>query len=75
MHRTRIRHSQVFNVLRSLHADSKLVRIVARLTREVERLDEDNAQLYASVLVYKEILRRLCAGAPPASTASNGIQR
>jgi len=71
MHRTRIRPTQVLNVLRSLHADSKLVRIVTKLTREVERLDEDNAQLYASVLVYKEVLRRQCAGTGPAASPSN----
>jgi len=58
MRRTRIRPARVFDVLGALHADSKLVRIVKMLTREIERLDEDNAQLYASVLVYKEILRR-----------------
>jgi hypothetical protein len=75
MYRTRIRPAQVFNVLRSLHADGKLVRIVTKLTREVERLDEDNAQLYASVMVYKEALRRLCAGAGPTSTPSNAAHR
>jgi hypothetical protein len=75
MHRTHIRSAHVFHVLRSLHADSKLVRIVAKLTREVERLDEDNAQLYAAVMVYKEVVRRQCQCAGPASAHSDAIQR
>jgi hypothetical protein len=75
VHRTRIRRAQVFSVLRSLHADSKLVRIVTKLTREVERLDEDNAQLYASVMVYKEVLRRQCAVAGQASISPPGQEK
>jgi hypothetical protein len=71
MQRTRIRPAKIFNVLRSLNADSKLVRMVTKLTREVERLDEDNAQLHASVLLYREVLRRQSFGATQAAAPSN----
>ena len=71
MQRTRVRHAKVFGVLQSLHADSRLVRIVKRLTKEVERLDEDNAQLHAAVLMYKEVLRRHSAALIPGATSSN----
>jgi hypothetical protein len=70
MQRTRIRPAKIFNVLRSLNADSRLVRMVTKLTREVERLDEDNAQLHASVLLYREVLRRQSFGATQAAAPS-----
>ena len=70
MQRTRIRPAKVFNVLRSLNADSRLVRMVTKLTREVERLDEDNAQLHASVLLYREVLRRQSLGATQTAAPS-----
>ena len=70
MRRTRVRPAQVFHILQSLHADSKLVAVVRKLAREVERLDEDNAQLYASVMVYREVLRRHSIGARPAMSSS-----
>lgn len=69
MRRTHIRPGQVFDVLRSLHADRRLVRIVGRLTREIERLDEDNAQLHASVQIYQELVRRSSMRAPCAAEA------
>jgi hypothetical protein len=70
MRHTRIRSAQAFEVLWSLRADSKLAKIVNRLTAEIERLDEDNAQLQASVQVYREVLRRYSMGAIPAATPS-----
>lgn len=68
MRRTRVRAAQVFRILQTLHADSKLVAVVKRLTREVERLDEENAQLYCTVMLYREVLRRRDAETTNASS-------
>jgi hypothetical protein len=70
MRHTRIRSAETFEALWSLRADSKLAKIVNRLTEEIVRLDEDNAQLQASVQVYREVLRRYSMGAIPAATSS-----
>ena len=75
MHLTHVRPAQVFRILQNLHPDSKLVAIVKRLTREVERLDEENAQLYCTVMIYREVLRRQDAGATIAPGSSNPSAR
>jgi hypothetical protein len=46
------------DVLRSLHADRKLTRVVKSMAHEIARLKEDNLQLHASVKIYREIARR-----------------
>src|SRR5580704_13082658 len=63
MRSTHVRPAQVFEILQSLPADRKLVAIVRDLAREVERLDEEAAQLHASVMIYRDILRRHASGA------------
>jgi hypothetical protein len=76
MRRTRVRPAQIMSALESLHPDGKVARIVQRLAKEVERLDEDNVQLYASVMFYREVLRRHSLNASPAAACSNaGIVR
>ncbi len=49
---------RVHAVLRSLHRDRRLVGLVRIMAREIERLDEDNAQLLAAIKVYREVARR-----------------
>jgi hypothetical protein len=39
----------------------RLLSLIADLTREVDRLTEDNRQLHAAVGVYREIVRRTLA--------------
>ena len=50
--------SDTHDVLRQLTERRRLVTVVAMLTREVERLSEDNSQLRAAVTVYREVARK-----------------
>ena len=58
MRRSHVPTANVHAVLRSLHQDRRLVGLVRTMTREIERLDEDNAQLLAAIKVYRELVRR-----------------
>ena len=49
---------EVQEVLRSFHEHQRLVRLVTRMTHEIERLHEDNLQLYAAIKIYREVARR-----------------
>jgi hypothetical protein len=49
---------RVHAVLRSLHQNRRLIGIVRMMAKEIERLDEDNAQLQAAIQVYREIVRQ-----------------
>jgi hypothetical protein len=48
----------VQDVMRSFQEHQRLVRLVSTMTHEIERLNEDNAQLYAAVKMYREVVRR-----------------
>ncbi len=50
-------HSQakVREILRPFHERRRLVGLVSTMTREIERLTEDNLQLRAAVRIYQEL--------------------
>jgi hypothetical protein len=54
----------VQEVLRSFHEHSRLVKLVSAMTHEIERLNDDNAQLLAAVKIYREVLSRRHSQAP-----------
>lgn len=56
--RSKVPPVEVQEVLRSFHEHQRLVRLVTRMTHEIERLHEDNLQLYAAIKIYREVARR-----------------
>jgi hypothetical protein len=50
--------AKVKEVLQSFHDHQRLVDIVTTMTQEIERLNEDNAQLRAAVKIYRYVVRR-----------------
>ena len=44
--------------LQSLHEDRNMVLLVRRMATEIVRLDEENAQLLASIKVYRELVAK-----------------
>lgn len=50
--------ANVHAVLLKLHRDRRLASLIRVLAKEIERLDEDNAQLQAAVQVYREVVRQ-----------------
>lgn len=50
--------AEVQDVLSSFHEHRRLVKLVSTMTLEIERLNEDNAQLHAAVAIYREVVRR-----------------
>ena len=49
---------KIQKALRSANNYKKLLTLVREMAREIERLDEDNAQLRAAVGIYREVVRR-----------------
>jgi hypothetical protein len=47
----------VQDILRSLPEGQRLARLVTAMAQEIERLDEDNAQLRAAIKIYREVAR------------------
>jgi hypothetical protein len=47
----------VQHILRCLPEGQRLARLVTAMAREIERLDEDNAQLRAAIKIYREVAR------------------
>jgi outer membrane murein-binding lipoprotein Lpp len=58
MQHVHAQHSNTQDVLRPFNKRQRLVTLVNTLAKEVERLDEDNAQLRAAVSLYREVARR-----------------
>jgi hypothetical protein len=58
MRQAQVPIARVHAVLRSLHKDRRLIGLVRKMAKEIERLDEDNAQLHAALQVYREIVRQ-----------------
>jgi len=54
----------VDRILKRLQRRSHLSRMMVSLSREVERLHEDNVQLRAAVRMYQEALNRRAAKSP-----------
>lgn len=55
-------HNQIAtfqNILDTLNRRSRLNATIRLLAREVERLDEDNAQMRAAVSVYRQVIQQL----------------
>lgn len=50
--------SNVQDVLQPFNKRNRLVTLVNTMAKEIERLDEDNAQLRAAVSIYREVARR-----------------
>jgi hypothetical protein len=50
--------AKVQDVLQSFHDHQRLVNIVTTMTQEIERLNEDNAQLRAAVKIYRYVAHR-----------------
>jgi hypothetical protein len=50
-------------ILQLFQEHKRLIAVVTTMTQEIERLDEDNAQLRAAVGVYREVVGRLSAPA------------
>jgi hypothetical protein len=55
---TKVPTEEIQDVLRPFHEHQRLIRLVTRMTQEIERLHEDNLQLYAAVKIYREVARR-----------------
>jgi hypothetical protein len=51
--------ASVQNVLWPLHHARRMAEIVRAMAQEIERLDEDNAQLRAAVKMYREVVKAL----------------
>jgi hypothetical protein len=49
---------KVKDVLQSLQEHQRLVNLVTTMTHEIERLNEDNAQLRAAVKIYRYVAHR-----------------
>ena len=58
MERTQPPPKKVQDILRGFHQHRRLVTLLRTMARELERLDEDNVQLRAAVLLYREVARR-----------------
>ena len=58
MVRTEVPNTNVQHALRRLTDHSALIAIVNQMALEIERLNEDNAQLRAAVSVYREVVRK-----------------
>lgn len=56
--------AEVQKVLRSFQEHQRLVKVVSAMTHEIERLNDDNAQLLAAVKIYREVLSRSHGQAP-----------
>ena len=54
----RVAPEQVQEILRELNHRSRLLRLVRMMSLEIERLNQDNAQLYAAVKIYREVARQ-----------------
>ena len=50
--------SRVQQVLTSINDHQRLTAMVMTMAQEIERLDEDNAQLRAAIAMYREVVRR-----------------
>ena len=55
--------SNAQDVLQSIQKYKRLATLVREMAQEIERLDNDNAQLRAAVAIYREIARR-CTSQP-----------
>ncbi|HLK63345.1 MAG TPA: hypothetical protein VKU19_07890 [Bryobacteraceae bacterium] len=49
---------QIEDVLDALVERTRLLKVVRAMSHEIERLSEDNAQLYAAVKIYREVARQ-----------------
>jgi hypothetical protein len=58
MRRARVPLAEVKDILRSFHEHQRLVGLVRNMAKEIERLDEDNVQLHAALLIYRDVVRR-----------------
>jgi hypothetical protein len=58
MARADVPQTKVQRALQSLMDHSGLIAIVNSMAREIERLNEDNAQLRAAVSLYREVVRK-----------------
>jgi len=56
--------ARVQHLLRSLHEYQRLVGLVRALAEEIERLNDDNAQLHAAVKIYRETVSIYTAQSP-----------
>jgi len=61
--------TRILAVLDSVQEHKRLTGVVEALTREIKRLDEDNAQLRAAIAAYREAVKRY------AVTDGNGERR
>ena len=72
MERTQPPQAKVQDILRGFHQHRRLVTLLRTMARELERLDEDNMQLRAAVLLYREVVRRGNLERTPAKTKKAG---
>ena len=54
----KVASKKVEEVLRELNDRSRLLRLVRMMSLEIERLSQDNAQLYAAVKIYRDVARQ-----------------
>jgi|RhiMethySRZTD1v2_1073278.scaffolds.fasta_scaffold327913_2 hypothetical protein len=66
MGRTELPQIKLREVLRGFHEHRRLVTAIRTMALELERVNEDNAQLRAAILMYREVMRRTGAGRLPA---------
>jgi len=50
--------SKYQDLLQSVQKHKRLAALIREMAQEIERLDDDNAQLRAAVAIYREIARR-----------------
>jgi hypothetical protein len=62
MGRTELPETKIREVLRGLDEHRRLVAALRTMALELERLNEDNAQLRATILIYREVVRRTGVG-------------
>jgi hypothetical protein len=58
MEQAPVRLPTVREVMRSFQENKRLIQLIQRMAREMERLDEDNRQLRAAVSLYREVERK-----------------
>jgi len=66
MARTELPQTKLRAILREFHEHRRLVTAIRTMALELERVNEDNAQLRAAILMYREVMRRTGAGRLPA---------
>jgi len=54
-----VEYSGLLSTLSCVKRERRLASLVSVLAREVERLDADNMQLRAAVLVYRDLVRSM----------------